>query len=45
MSFETSESKYKQFYNNYDEFDDEIFDDTKDEFEENSINNEISFNL
>ena len=45
MSFETSESKYKQFYYNYDEFDDEIFDDTKDEFEENSINNEISFNL
>ena len=40
----SSDSLYRRFYNNYDEFDDEIFE-QKDDFEENLINNEISFNL
>ena len=30
----SSDSLYSQFYNNYDEFDDEIFE-SQDEFEEN----------
>ena len=40
----SSDNSYRRFYNDYDSFDYEMFD-PKDELEDNSVHNEISFNL